>query len=472
MSASEDTREEADSVGVMTIPADRYWGAQTQRALAVFAIEGPRMPVGIIRAFALQKAAAAEANRALGTLPDEIATLILGATDEMREGGFDDDFPLPIWQTGSGTQTNMNANEVLANRANELAGQPLGIRVPVHPNDHVNRSQSSNDSFPTVMQISAVEAMTGRLLPALARLHQTLEEKAQSYEGLVRLARTHLNDAVPITLGQGFSSYSLQIRRAQARVSATLPDLQSLPQGGTAAGSGLNAPRRFAEEFCKALSRRSGVNFTPSSVPGEGMAAHDALVAASAACEGLAVSLVHILNDIRLLASGPRAGLGELDLPDDGLSSSIMPGKRNATLAEALLQVCHRTLGNHATVVAAGASGLFELNVAKPVLIHALLESVLALADGLDAFRSGCLIGLKPNPARMTHNVKMSLMLATSLTPRLGYDVVARLTRKAEANEMSLRDACLADGLLSAEEYDQLIDPARMARGGLMDDPQ
>ncbi|KZX94086.1 class II fumarate hydratase [Sulfitobacter sp. HI0054] len=472
MICSERMRNEADSVGVMAIPADRYWGAQTQRALAVFTIEGPQMPVGVIRAFALQKGAAAEANLALGMLPDEIATLIGRAAEEMREGRFDNHFPLPIWQTGSGTQTNMNANEVLANRANEMAGQGLGTRTPVHPNDHVNRSQSSNDSFPTVMQIAAVEAITGRLLPALSRFQQTLEEKAQSYHDLVRLGRTHLNDAVPVTLGQNFASYGLQIARAKLRVSATLPDLHRLPQGGTAAGSGLNAPHRFAQEFCNVLSRRSGADFTPSSVAGEGMAAHDAVVAASAACEGVAVSLIHILNDIRLLASGPRAGLGELELPDDGLSSSIMPGKRNATLAEALLQVCHRALGNHTTVVAAGASGLFELNVAKPVLIHALLESVSALADGLDAFRSGCLIGLKPNRARMARNVEMSLMVATALTPRLGYDAVARLTRKAEASETSLRETCLAVGLLSADEYDRLIDPVLMAKGGLMGHPK
>ncbi|KMK68857.1 lyase family protein [Puniceibacterium sp. IMCC21224] len=472
MTVSEGTRQEADSLGPVTIPVDRYWGAQTQRALAVFAIEGPRMPVGIIRAFALQKAAAAEANRELGVLPDDVATLILRAAHDMHEGRFDDHFPLPVWQTGSGTQTNMNANEVLANRANELAGQVLGTRVPVHPNNHVNRSQSSNDSFPTVMQIAAVEAITGRLLPALSRFHQTLQEKAHTYEGVVRLGRTHLNDAVPVTLGQNFASYTWQIVRAQQRIEATLPDLHRLPQGGTAAGSGLNAPDRFAELFCKALSRRAGAPFTPLPVPGEGMAAHDAIVAASGVCEGVAVSLIHILNDIRFLASGPRAGLGELDLPDDGLSSSIMPGKRNATLAEALIQICHRTLGNHATVVAAGASGLFELNVAKPVLIHALLESVSTLADGLEAFRSGCLVGLTPNLARMARNVDMSLMVATALTPRLGYDAVAKLTRKAEVDEMSLREACLAEGLLSPEEYDQLIDPARMARGGLMEDSQ
>ena len=399
MICSERMRNEADSVGVMAVPADRYWGAQTQRALAVFAIEGPQMPVGVIRAFALQKGAAAEANLALGMLPDEIATLIGRAAEEMREGRFDNHFPLPIWQTGSGTQTNMNANEVLANRANEMAGQGLGTRTPVHPNDHVNRSQSSNDSFPTVMQIAAVEAITGRLLPALSRFQQTLEEKAQSYHDLVRLGRTHLNDAVPVTLGQNFASYGLQIARAKLRVSATLPDLHRLPQGGTAAGSGLNAPYRFAQEFCNVLSRRSGADFTPSSVAGEGMAAHDA-------------------------------------------------------------------------VVAAGASGLFELNVAKPVLIHALLESVSALADGLDAFRSGCLIGLKPNRARMARNVEMSLMVATALTPRLGYDAVARLTRKAEASETSLRETCLAVGLLSAEEYDRLINPVRMAKGGLMGHPK
>lgn len=461
-------RRESDSFGVVDIPSDRYWGAQTQRALAVFDVPGPTMPPAVIRAFGMQKAAAARANMALGRLLPEIGAQILAAADEMRRGRFDDHFPLPVWQTGSGTQTNMTANEVIANRANELAGEPLGTRSPVHPNDQVNLSQSSNDSFPTVMHVAAVLSVEGGLLPAIGALHAGLKAKAVDFADQVRLGRTHLNDAVPVTLGQGFASYARQIERAGARAAGTLPDLRALPQGGTAAGSGLNAPDGFDAAFCEAISHASGTAFHPNPIKVEGMAAHDALVATSAALEGLAIALIHILNDIRLLASGPRAGFGELLLPDDGLTSSIMPGKRNATLAEALIQICHRVIGNHATIGLAGASGLFELNVAKPVLIHALIESCEALTGGIGAFRRGCLDGLAPDRARMAHNVEMSLMAATALTPRLGYDRVAELTRLAKVEGLTLRETCLRSGLLTEAEYDAAIDPARMARGGVL----
>ena len=463
-------RVETDAAGALVIPAGCYWGAQTQRALELFAIEGPLMPIPVIHAFGLQKAAAARANLTLGMIDAERAALILSAADEMRAGRFDAHFPLPIWQTGSGTQTNMCANEIIANRANEVAGKPIGARSPVHPNDHVNRSQSSNDSFPTAMQISAVLAFEQRLLPALDTFQSTLAEKAEAFRDQVRIGRTHLNDAVPVMLGQGFAAYARQASLARRRIAATLPDLRELPQGGTAAGSGLNAPAGFAEAFCIALSETADTEFTPNPVKAEGMAAHDALVAASAALQGLAIALVHILNDIRLLASGPRTGFGELVVPDDGLTSSIMPGKRNATLAEALLQVCYRAIGNHATVGWAGGSGLLELNVAKPVLIHAVLESISALADGLTAFTGKCLAGLTPVPAQMARNVEMSLMAATVLSPRLGYDAVSRITRLADAEGLSLRAACLASGLIGEDEFDLLIDPARMARGGVMED--
>lgn len=464
------TRRESDASGAVDIPADRLWGAQTQRALGVFGGAGPRLQPELVHAFGLQKAAAAAANLTLGTLDAERAGLIRRAALEMAGGAHDDQFPLCVFQTGSGTQTNMCANEVIANRANGMAGQPLGARTPVHPNDHVNRSQSSNDSFPTVMQIASVRMMESTLLPCVRALSEAMTARAVAFEDVVRLGRTHLNDAVPVTLSQGFHGYARQIERAAARLEACLPDLRELPQGGTAAGSGLNAPAGFDRAFCEALSALAGAAFTPSPVKVEAMAAHDALVAASAAMEGLAVALVHILNDIRLLASGPRAGLAELALPDDGLSSSIMPGKRNATLAEALLQVCFRTIGNHATVVAAGASGLFELNVAKPVLIHALLESGLALADGMARFCAGCLTGLEANTGRMSETVERSLMLATVLTPVLGYDAVARVTRAAEAKGLSLRQACINEGLLSGEDYDARVDPLRMAQGGLMEE--
>lgn len=458
-------RSESDAFGPVDIPADRYWGAQTQRAIAVFTIEGPRLPCALYRAFGLQKAAAARANLALNVLDADRAQLIVQAADELWEGRFDDHFPLPIYQTGSGTQTNMNANEVLANRANELAGKPLGTRSPVHPNDHVNRSQSSNDSFPTVMQITAVLVLSGRLLPTLEHLQATLERKAHDFADMVRIGRTHLNDAVPVTLGHSFAAYARQVALARRRIAATLADLRELPQGGTAAGSGLNAPKGFDRAFCAALCEATGESFSPNPVKVEGMAAHDALVAASAALEGLAVGLIHILNDLRLLASGPRAGLGELCIPDDGLTSSIMPGKRNATLAEALIQICQRTIGNHTTVTWAGASGLFELNVSKPVLIHAFLEACDALASGILAFTERSLAGLEADPIRMSHNVEMTLMVATALAPRLGYDRVAELTRRAEAEGLSLRAACLAMNLLSPEDFDLLVDPARMARG-------
>lgn len=466
------TRTESDSAGAVEIPADRYWGAQTARALTLFAFDGPRMPVEVIRAFGLQKAAAARANMALGQLDARRGELILAAAAELAEGRFDDHFPLSLFQTGSGTQTNMNANEVIANRANALAGEPLGTRAPVHPNDHVNRSQSSNDSFPTVMQIATVLMIEGQVLPALARFADGLAGKRDAFEGIVRIGRTHLNDAVPVTLGDTFAGYTRQVRQASRRIEATLADLRCLPQGGTAAGSGLNAPTGFDTAFCTALTAAAGTPFEPNPVKVEGMAAHDALVATSAGLEGLAIALIHILNDIRLLASGPRTGLGELVLPDDGLTSSIMPGKRNATLAEALIQIAHRVIGNHATIGWSGGSGLFELNVAKPVLIDALLQSARLLAEGVAVFADKCLAGLEPVAARMAANVEMSLMVATVLTPRLGYDRVSKVTRLAQNEGLSLREACRREGLLTDAEYDVLIDPARMAQGGIIAPPE
>jgi len=461
-------RSESDANGPIDIPADRYWGAQTARALRLFPQEGPRLPVSFLRAFSLQKAAAARANMALGVLDRERGERILAAAVELRDGRFDDHFPLSIWQTGSGTQTNMNANEVLANRANELSGQPLGTRDPIHPNDHVNLGQSSNDTFPTVMHVAAVLELQDGVLPALDQLETAFARLETDHGAYVRMGRTHLNDAVPVTLGQTFASYRRQVSQAQKRIAATLADLKVLSQGGTAAGSGLNAAEGFDQAFCAALSDATGIDFAPNPVKVEGMAAHDALVAASAALEGLATALIHILNDIRLLAAGPRAGLAELKLPDDGLSSSIMPGKRNATLAEALLQVCFRAIGNHTTVVWAAGSGLFELNVAKPVLIHAFLESATGLKVAIPSFVAGTLNGLEVNGERMAHYVNSSLMLATALTPRLGYDRVAEIIRLADLENLTLREACARFGVISMQDYDALIDPARMANGGRM----
>ena len=464
-------RRESDAFGSVEIPADRLWGAQTQRALVVFGDAGPRLPVTVIRAFARQKAAAAVANLALGTLDGDRAGLILAACEDLASGVCDGHFPLPVWQTGSGTQTNMTANEVIANRANLLARQPLGAKTPVHPNDHVNRSQSSNDSFPTVMHIAAVDAAETQLLPAIIDLVLALDDRARAFDGIIRLGRTHLNDAVPVPLSQGFAASASELRRIGDRIEDAVEDLLVLPQGGTAAGSGLNAPQGFDRAFCKALSEATGRRFRPAPIKVESMAGHDALVALSAGCEALSIALTRLVNDIRHLSSGPAGGPGELILPDDGLTSSIMPGKRNATLGEALMQACFHAAGAHATVTRAAASGVCDLNVAKPVLIHALLGSIEALSQAGAAFARHCLRGLTANRARIADTLERSLMAATALTPRFGYDRIAALVRQAEATGATLRETCLATGLLTAPEFDRLVDPAAMARGGLVAPP-
>lgn len=460
-------RLEADAFGDVEIPADRLWGAQTQRAIATFGAGEPRLPIALLRAFGLQKSAAARANAVLGALDEERAALIVRAAGELAAGAFDDHFPLPVWQTGSGTQTNMTANEVIANRANQLAGAPLGGKRPVHPNDHVNRSQSSNDSFPTVMHISAIIETEMHLLPALRDLAAALEDRAAAFSDLARLGRTHLNDAVPVPFSQGFSAAAVEIRRISCRMADAVADLHDLPQGGTAAGSGLNAPDGFDEAFCRHLQDATGRPFRAAAVKVEAMAGHDALVALSATCEALSVALTRLVNDIRHLSSGPNAGIGELILPDDGLTSSIMPGKRNATLGEALLQVCHHVCGNHTCLTRGAASGVFELNVSKPVIIHALLGSIAALSQSIPRFTSGCLAGIRPNKRRILENLDRSMMAATALTPHHGYDVVASLIRRAEADGLTLREAAIQDGLMKVEEFDRLVDPVRLARGGL-----
>jgi fumarate hydratase class II len=459
------TRIEHDAFGAVEIPADRYWGAQTQRALAVFAIGdvgSERLPTCLVRTCGLQKLAAARANRRLGELPPELAEVIEQAARELWEGRFDDHFPLPAWQTGSGTQTNMNANEVIANRANELLGAPLGARSPVHPNDHVNRGQSSNDSFPTVMHIVAVLELTDRLLPALAVLHGSLAAKASAFAHIIKIGRTHLQDAVPMTMGQGFGAYARQVQLGIERVQACLPHLYPLAQGGTALGTGLNTVVGFDAAFCEEVATLTGQPFVPNPDKFEGMGAHDALVEASGTLNVVAVSLLKIANDIRLLSSGPRCGLGELVLPHDGLTSSIMPGKRNATLAEALVQVCQQIMGNHAAVSLAGAAGHFELNVSKPVLIHNLLRSIRLLADASRAFAGKLVDGLEVDRRQLAANVEKALLLATALNPVLGYDNVARITAKALADRTTPREAAAALGLLTLEEYDRLVDPKAM----------
>ncbi|BDB24533.1 class II fumarate hydratase [Cupriavidus sp. P-10] len=458
-------RVEHDAFGPVDIPADRYWGAQTQRALAIFEIGEERFPDCLLHAFGVHKIAAARANLRCGAIDAAIAEAIVDAAAELRCGRFDSHFPLTIWQTGSGTQTNMNANEVIANRANERLGQPLGTRAPVHPNDHVNASQSSNDSFPTVMHLSAVLELEDRLLPALVLLRDTLRERALAFADVLKIARTHLMDAVPMTMGQAFDGFAAQVDNAIERVRGTLPRLLVLPQGGTAAGTGLNAPAGFAQAFCEEASELTGQAFRPNPCKVEGMAAHDALVELSGVLNVVAVSFTKMANDLRWLGSGPRCGLGELVLPDDGLTSSIMPGKRNPTIAEVVAQAAMQVAGNHVTVTMAGASGSFELNVAKPVLIYNVLQSIRVLADGAHVFALRLVQGLAVNPERLASNLDNPLLAVTALNPVLGYDRAAQITRLAQAQGISPREAAVALGLLSGEAFDRLVDPMRLAKG-------
>ncbi|WP_395607847.1 class II fumarate hydratase [Pseudomonas sp. B22129] len=457
------TRIEHDAFGPVNIPAERYWGAQTQRALEVFGSKQP-FPASLIRAFGQQKRACARANARLGTLAPSIAHAIEQAAQEVADGHFDGHFPLSIWQTGSGTQTNMNANEVIANRANQQLGSELGGKSPVHPNDHVNRSQSSNDSFPTVMHLTTVLELRGRLLPALEHLRDELAARAEAWQDVLKIGRTHLMDAVPMTQGQAFDSFAQQIRHGIARIEACMPRLRLLPQGGTAVGTGLNTPAGFDVAFCEEISQLTGERFTPNPCKFEGMGTHDALVEVSGALNVLAVSLTKIANDIRLLGSGPRCGLGELIVPDDGLTSSIMPGKRNPTIAEVLVQAAMQVMGNHVTVTLAGASSTFELNVAKPVLIHNLLQSIEVLTDCINLFSHKLLNGLDVNRPQLARNVEHSLLMATVLNPVLGYDRVAQITRKAADEGLSPKQAAVQLGFMSAEEYAQRVRPEAMIR--------
>ncbi|NVO14009.1 MAG: class II fumarate hydratase [Rhodoplanes sp.] len=460
-------RLESDAFGTVEIPADRYWGGQTQRALEVFAIGDERLPSCLIHATGLQKLAAVRANLRLGQIAPELADPIAQAAAEMREGRFDAHFPLPVWQTGSGTQTNMNANEVIANRANELLGHGLGTRSPVHPNDHVNRSQSSNDSFPTVMQIATAIELRDRLLPALETLRDTLAGKAAAFADVVKIGRTHLMDAVPMTVGQAFDAFARQIEAGTARFLGTRPRLLSLPQGGTAIGTGLNAPPGFDAMFCDEAARLADLPFRPAPSKFEGMGAHDVLVEVSGHLNVLAVSLLKIANDLRWLGSGPRCGLGELVILDDGLSSSIMPGKRNPTIAEAVAQTAFQVIGSHAVVTAAGASGAFELNVAKPVLIYNLLQAIRLMSDATRVLATRFIAGIEVDHARLAANVQSALLLATALNPVLGYDRVAEITRIAMREGVTPRQAAVSYGFISEADYDVLVDAAAMASPAL-----
>ncbi len=455
------TRTETDSLGTIEIPEDRLWGPQTERARALFAIGTERFPPLLIRAMGQQKWAAAEANARLGELALHLADPIRQAANEIIQGNRDEDFPLTIWQTGSGTQTNMNANEVIANRANQLLGQPLGAREPVHPNDHVNRGQSSNDSFPTVMHLAAAQAVQFRLRPALEALAGALNARAEEWAGVIKIGRTHMMDAVPVTLGGEFATYARQVMNGVARLEGCMPRLLQLPQGGTAAGTGLNRHPDFDTVFCEVVGTRIGLPFTPNPDKSEGMAAHDALLELHGAMNTIAASLMKITNDVRLLGSGPRAGLAELILPEDGLSSSIMPGKTNPTQSEALAMVCAQVMGNQVTVTIGASQGHLELNTYKPVIIQAVLQSALLLADASESFSRNMVAKLAPNLPRIAENLAKSLMLATALNPHLGYDRAVAIAKLALHEDLTLREAALRQGV-AAEDFDVWVRPEVM----------
>jgi fumarate hydratase class II len=456
------TRIETDTMGKVEVPADRYWGAQTQRSLQHFRIGGDRFPREMIRAFGILKKACAQVNRDLGLLPEEKARAIVRAADEVIEGKFDDHFPLVVWQTGSGTQTNMNANEVIANRAIELLGGELGTKRPVHPNDDVNRCQSSNDTFPSAMHIATVEQIRGQLLPAARRLRDTFDRKTREFADIVKIGRTHLQDAVPLTLGQEMSGWVSQLDHAQRHLEATLPHLYELAIGGTAVGTGLNTHPEFARRAAKKIADMTGHPFVSAENKFEALATHDALVAAHGGLKTLAASLTKIANDVRWLASGPRCGIGEITIPENEPGSSIMPGKVNPTQCEALTMVCAQVFGNDVAVTVGGASGNFELNVFKPLVIHNVLHSVRLLADACESFEEHCARGIEPDRDRIRQHLERSLMLVTALAPILGYDQAAEIAKKAHREGLTLKEAALALGYLTAEEFDRHVRPERM----------
>jgi len=466
MNRGEPTRTETDSLGTIEIPADRLWGPQTERARLLFRIGSERFPPGLIRAVGLQKQAAAQANESLGELPADLARPIAAAAAEVAAGRHNAEFPLPVWQTGSGTQTNMNANEVISNLANRALGQELGSRKPVHPNDHVNRGQSSNDSFPTVMHIAAAEAVAGRLIPALGRLLASLARRSRDWDAIVKIGRTHMMDAVPVTLGQEAAAWARQVEYGIARLQDALPRVMELAQGGTAAGTGLNRHPDFPAQFAAIVADLTGLPFRPSPNPFEGMGAHDALVSLSGALNTVAVSLTKIANDVRLLGSGPRAGLAELMIPADGLSSSIMPGKTNPTQSEALTMVAAQVMGNHVAVTIGGAQGHLELNVFKPLIIHNVLQSAGLLADAAESFAANMIDKLEPNHARIADNLAKSLMLVTALNPRIGYDKAVAIAKLALAEDITLKAAAARLGHVTEADFDRWVVPGEMVRPG------
>ena len=460
------TRPEKDSFGTIDVPADRLWGAQTERSRRFFRISGERMPLAVVYALALVKKAAARANLELQLLDPQKAEAIERAADEVLAGRHDAEFPLVVWQTGSGTQSNMNVNEVLANRASELLGGERGQQRRVHPNDEVNLGQSSNDVFPTAMHVAATRALQEDLLPALEQLRGTLALKSEAFEKIVKIGRTHLQDATPLSLGQEFSGYVAQLEQAREALQAVLPGLRRLAIGGTAVGTGLNTHPRFAEKVCGVLSSETGISFAPAPNRFAALAGHEALVFAHGALKTLAAALSKIANDVRLLASGPRSGLGELRIPENEPGSSIMPGKVNPTQAEALTMLCAQVLGNDVAVNLGGASGHLELNVYKPMIIHAFLQSARLLADGCRSFEEHCARGIEPDEARIRELLERSLMLVTALSPHIGYDRAAEVAKKAHREGSTLREAALALGYVSAEDFDRWVRPPAMIGPG------
>lgn len=466
MSTTPKMRIENDSMGAIEVPTENYWGAQTQRSLHYFAIGNDKMPLAIIHAFGILKEATAKANQTLKLLPEEKAKWIIEAAQEVKSGQYNNEFPLHVWQTGSGTQTNMNINEVIANRAIELAGGERGSKNPIHPNDDVNKSQSSNDTFPTAMYIAAAIALVKKLSPALIELQHGLREKVKEFKGIIKIGRTHLQDAVPLTLGQEFSAYVDQLEAARQAIELSLPGLYSLAIGGTAVGTGLNTHPKFAELTVEHIVKATGLPFISAKNKFMSLASHDALVFASGALKTLACALMKIANDIRWLGSGPRCGLGELILPENEPGSSIMPGKVNPTQCEAMTMVCIQVIGNDTVITMAGSQGNFELNVFKPVMIYNFLHSIDLLSDACHLFNQYCVQGLKANETRIKNFLDNSLMLVTALNPVIGYDKAAKIAKKALAEGTDLREACLSLGYLTAAQFDKIVDPKKMLGPG------
>lgn len=464
---AKNTRSESDSFGALDIPSDKLWGAQTERSLRNFRIGAERMPIEIIHALGLVKRAAAEVNRDLGLLDAKYAEAIAKAAQDIADGKLYEHFPLVVWQTGSGTQTNMNVNEVIANIANVALGGSLGSKQPVHPNDHVNMGQSSNDSFPTAMHIAAALRIQHHLMPALSTMQQALEAKTAEFAGIVKIGRTHTMDATPITLGQEFSGYAAQVKSSVARLKDAQRDLMPLAQGGTAVGTGLNAHPEFAAKFAARIAKLTGLPFVSAENKYEHMAAHDAYVFAHGAINAAATALFKIANDIRLLGSGPRSGLGELNLPSNEAGSSIMPGKVNPTQSEALTMVCCQVFGNQATITVAGSQGHFELNVYNPVMANAMLQSIRLLGDAANSFTTNCIVGITANVARITELMQRSLMLVTALAPHIGYDKATQVAKTAHANGTTLREEAVRLGFVAEADFDRIVQPDKMTRPGV-----